>query len=297
MHLLDREVLGIEQMGWCGDGAAVDGRADPRAAVPGAHDDAARGITALDGGLDADFGGGQAGVGLGGEGGARRRVEYGAHHGEPIVAGVEGVHIDIVRVLSVQAQLARGEGRPAVDPAADPHGDRQRARRGVGAVGGGAGQGVEADGLRLPAQHDGVGVGRAGGGTGSIGDRGAGLGGPRPVLGQLGGPAVDDGEALLVRARRVGEDVVDARGGGRVGVGYEDEAVPGDRSGHPGAGAADELGLRRGHVADEGRVAGRAGVAEVALLLVTEVGQRPQVAPVDQGEGAGPVEGDGVGEL
>ena len=45
------------------------------------------------------------------------------------------------------------------------------------------------------------------------------------------------------------------------------------------------------------RVAGRAGVAEVALLLVTEVGQRPQVAPVDQGEGAGPVEGDGVGEL
>ena len=78
------------------------------------------------------------------------------------------------------------------------------------------------------------------------------LGGPGPVLGQLGGPAVDDGEAPI---RRVGEHVVDARGGDRVGVGHEDEAVPGPAR------------LSRPRPDDEGRVAGLAGV--------TEVGGRP----------------------
>ena len=84
-----------------------------------------------------------------------------------------------------------------------------------------------------------------------------------PVPGQLGGPAVGNDEALI---RRVGEDVVDARGGGRVGVGNEGDVAP------------DAPDLPRVMEVDEGRVARRASVAGIAGpfdFLVA--GQRPQV--------------------
>ena len=130
-----------------------------------------------------------------------------------------------------------------------------------------SGQGVDIDGLCLPAQHDGLAIGVVDAGGVGLPDGGErGLGGLRPVPGQLGGPAVDDDEALI---RRVGEDVVDARGGGRVGVGNEGDVAPG---------APDPLRVME---VDEGRVARRAGVAGIAGpfdFLVA--GQRPQVAPV-----------------